>query len=144
MGLIVRKVKQTLHYKEDEPEVYKLSQISYPVVSYEALVEEVSQSRGENTNKTKAVIDAVVNRMVHYMSLGFAVRLGEFGTFKPKIRTKTAQSADELDATNIKQKLIQFYPGKQFRTMLKDLGVVTATESLNGPGVETTPPTPGT
>lgn len=142
MGLIIRKVKQTLHYKEDEPEVWKLSQISYPVVSYDALVEEVSQSRGENTNKTKAVIDAVVNRMVHYMSLGFAVRLGEFGTFKPKIRTKTAQDADELDASNIKQKLIQFYPGKQFRTMLKDLSVVAATESLNEPGANTTPPKP--
>lgn len=142
MGLIIRKVKQTLHYKENEPEVWKLSQISYPVVSYDALVEEVSQSRGENTNKTKAVIDAVVNRMVHYMGLGFAVRLGEFGTFKPKIRTKTAQDADELDASNIKQKLIQFYPGKQFRTMLKDMSVVAATESLNEPVANTTPPKP--
>lgn len=143
MGIIIRKVKKTLHYKEGEPEVFKLSQISYPVVSYDALVEEVSQSRGENTNKTKAVIDAVVNRMVHYMGLGFAVRLGEFGTFKPKIRTKTEQDPDALDASSIKQKLIQFYPGKQFRTMLKDMSVVTASESLNGPGVETTPPPPG-
>ena len=83
MALQYRKAKITLNYRETKPEVFKAMQLTYPKVTYEQLVEEIAQSRGVNTNSTRAVVDALLNRLVHYMEIGHGVSLGSFGSFKP-------------------------------------------------------------
>lgn len=131
MGLLFRKVKTKLSYKDDQPEVYKVQKIIYPQVTFEQLVHECSNSCGVNPSQTKAVMTAVLDRMVHYMEIGHGVRLGDFGSFTPKIRVKTALSADEANIDTIQQKVIGFVPGKDFRNMLKNLTVESASETLD-------------
>ena len=138
MGLQYRKGKMRLQYRETKPEVYKAFQLTYPQVTYEQLVEEIAQSRGVNTNSTRAVVDALLNRLVHYMEIGHGVSLGTFGSFKPVFTSKVAQTYDEIeetlepDAKGFKKK-VRFYPGGKFANMLKGLSVTGASEVLDVP-----------
>ena len=126
MGLQYRKGEVVLNYRETKPHVYKALQLTYPQVSYEQLVEEIAQSRGVNTNSTRAVIDALLNRLVHYMEIGHGVSLGTFGSFKPVFTSKVA-------------KKVRFFPGGQFQKMLKVMTVTNASETLDVPDPDPEP-----
>lgn len=131
MGLIYRKAKVTLNYLDEKPTVYKIQQVVMPAVKFSQLVKECSVSCGVSASQTKAVIDALVNRIEMYMQLGHMVQMGEFGSFKPEIRVKVAKKIDDANAETIRRKYIHFYPGASFREMLNKLEVEEAGEALN-------------
>ena len=131
MGIQYRKTKITLNYREEKPQVYKLQQLTYPAVTFAQLVGECSSSCGVNPAQTKAVIDALVNRLVHYMEIGHGVKMGDFGSFKPTFTCKSAPTLEETTIETIKVKKVQFYPGKAFKQMLKDMSVTSAAEALS-------------
>ena len=128
MGLQYRKAKVRLTYREEKPEVYKLRQLTYPQVSTNQLVSEISI----NTGTTKAVIDALTNRLVHYMEIGHGVKMGDFGSFKPTFNSKTVKALADLDdeeaLKTVKIKKIQFYPGKQLHQMIQNISLTEASE----------------
>ena len=134
MGIQYRKTKITLNYREEKPQVYKLQQLTYPAVTFAQLVGECSSSCGVNPAQTKAVIDALVNRLVHYMEIGHGVSLGSFGSFKPVFVSKAVPSLEEVDKTiggkGFKKK-VRFYPGGKFAQMLKGMAVTGAAEALD-------------
>ena len=115
-----------LTFREEKPEVFKLKQLTYPAVTFAQLVNECSNSCGVNTAQTKAVIDALVNRLVHYMEIGHGVKMGDFGSFKPTFNAKTARSLKEATLDTVTVKKIQFYPGKAFKQMLSDMTMTEA------------------
>ena len=112
-----------LTFREEKPEVYKLRQLTYPAVNTKQLVSEISQSQGINPSQTKAVIDALVNRLVHYMEIGHGVQIEGLGSFKPTFNSKVARSLKEVTLDTVKMKKIQFYPGKAFKDMLSNLSI---------------------
>ena len=122
MGIMVRKAKTRLTYREGKPEVYKLRQLTYPQVSYEQLCGMV-QIVGVNRAQTRAVIDALLTALVHYMEIGHGVSLGTFGSFKPTFNSKTAHTLEETTLDTVKVKKIQFYPGGAFKDMLSKLSL---------------------
>jgi predicted histone-like DNA-binding protein len=135
MGLQYRKAKVTLTYREEKPEVYKLRQLTYPQVKFGQLVNECSQSCGVNPAQTRAVIDALVNRLVLYMGLGHGVKMGDFGSFKPVFTSKTVKTLDALDGEEalktVKVKKVQFYSGKAFKDMAENLELESAGKALD-------------
>ena len=131
MGIQYRKTKITLNYREEKPQVYKLQQLTYPAVTFAQLVNECSSSCGVNPAQTKAVIDALVNRLVHYMEIGHGVKMGDFGSFKPTFNCKSAPTLEEATIEKIKVKKVQFYPGKAFKQMLKDMSLTSASDALS-------------
>ena len=96
MGLMYRKAKVKLTYREEKPEVYKLRQLTYPAVTYDQLLGMI-QIVGVNRAQTKAVVDALLQSLVHYMELGHGVSLGTFGSFKPTFNSKTVKTLDGLE-----------------------------------------------
>ena len=131
MGIQYRKAKMKLGFLEEKPEVFKLRQLTFPQVTFAQLVKECSDSCGINTAQTKAVLDALINRLVHYMEIGHGVRMGDFGSFKPVFTSKAAKTLEECDETTIRQKKVTFYPGKAFKDMLDDQTVTSASEALD-------------
>lgn len=131
MGLQYRKSKIKLNYLENKPLRYKIQQLTYPAVSFQQLVNECSKSCGVNPAQSKAVIDALADRLIHYMEIGHGVQMGSFGTFKPTFTVKSVKVYDEADATTVKTKRVSFYPGKAFKNMLGELAITQASEYLN-------------
>ena len=133
MGLQYRKGKVTLQYLEEKPEVYKAIQLTFPKVTYEQLLE-MLQIVGVSKAQTRAVVEALLTSLVHYMEIGHAVSLGQFGSFKPVFNSKTTKLLDDVDDTIGGKgfiKKINFYPGGKFKQMLKDLSVGGAGEALD-------------
>lgn len=124
MGLIYSKRKMVLNYRESKPEVWRARQITYPKITEKMLIEEISQSQGIPKTQTKAVIEALLNRCIHYMEIGHLVSLGTFGSFKPVFNAKVSQSEEDLNVERtLKVKKIQFYPGGDFKKMLQQMSI---------------------
>ncbi len=135
MGLQYRKGKVTLQYLEEKPEVYKAIQLTFPKVTYEQLLEMI-QIVGVSKAQTRAVVEALLTSLVHYMEIGHGVSLGSFGSFKPVFVSKTTRNYDEIEDTlagKYFKKKVRFFPGGKFANMLKGLSVTGATEAIDVP-----------
>lgn len=131
MGLNYRKTKIKLNYLDEKPTRYKIQQLTFPQVSYEQLVEEVAQSRGVNSSATRSVVDALLNRLIHYMEIGHGVSLGSFGSFKPTFTAKSVRVLDDANEHTVKVRKVRFFPGGQFQKMLRGLNVTSGAEALD-------------
>jgi predicted histone-like DNA-binding protein len=131
MGLQYRKAKVVLNYRETKPQMYKLVQLTYPAVTSEQLIAECANSCGVNPAQTKAVIDALVDRIAHYMEIGHGVKMGHFGSFKPVFTSKVAETLEETTPETIRKKKIMFFPGKIFKDMLQELSISSAGEAID-------------
>ncbi|MBQ0022506.1 MAG: hypothetical protein KBT29_04620 [Prevotellaceae bacterium] len=123
MGIIYRKKKITLNYKEEKPEVYKIAKIVMPKVSYDELLKDVAHAEGVNDTAALAVVRGLLNRMEVFLGLGHSVSLGEFGTFSPNLRVCVTQTIDDANANTIKKKHIRFIPGARLRDVIKNMSV---------------------
>lgn len=123
--MIVEKRAIKLGYKEGKPTAYKLAATRQQNVTYEKLLDEVSNSCGVNRSQSKAVIEALIDRMTMFMDYGMGVQMGDFGTFKPAVQSKAKESEEELSASDVKRLKIRFYPGKRFKNMLAQMSVTT-------------------
>lgn len=139
MALTFVKKEMTLSFMEEKPKVYKIAQQTIPAVNFQQLVNEVAKSCSVNPTMTKAVVEGLIDRLCHFMELGHAVQVGEFGTFKPVFNVKTQKTKETLGASNITTKKMRFYPGQRFRRMIEDLSVVNQS-SLNSLGEEVEKP----
>lgn len=90
------------------------------------MVGEISNSCGVNASQTKAVVTALVDRLIHYMEIGHGVKLDGFGSFKPSFRAKTAKTSEEATAETVTRKIIRFYPAKAFKDMLEGMSIENA------------------
>ena len=138
MPIVVRKTTKQLSFKEGKPRVHTVQVVRYPNITSEQLVDEIVQTQGITKTQALSVIEAYINRMVHYMEIGHGVKMGNFGIFKPTINSKSTDDASKVNAGLIQKKRILFYPGKDFRRMLSDMQIVTEgaeDEEASGPVV---------
>ena len=131
MGIQYRKSKIRLNFLDEKPSRYKIQQLTYPAVTFKQLVTECSKSCGVNPAQTQAVVDALVDRLVHYMEIGHGVQMGSFGTFKPTFTVKAVKDYEDADVSTVKSRRVSFYPGKAFKDMLGELSISQASEYLN-------------
>lgn len=134
MAISYKKVEMVLNFRKDKTKVYKIAQQTLPAVTSNQLIEEVANSCSVNKTMSRAVIEAMINRLCHYMELGHAVQVGEFGTFKPTITVKTQKDAKDLSVKDVKRKKIRFYPGKRFKELMSSMSVTEM--EINGNLVE--------
>ena len=132
MGLQYRKSKIQLNYLKEKPSRYKIQQLNFPPVDFNRLINECSKACGVHPAQSTAVINALVDRIVHYMEVGHAVKMGNFGSFKPMFTVRSVKVYDDADSSTVKTKRVRFYPGKAFRSMLGELEITQASDYLNG------------
>ena len=95
-------------------------------VSFEKTCARVSRICGIHRKTVDLVVSGLVDMMADDIDDGKTVQLGEFGLFRPTIRTKSAETAEEVTANNIVTKRIIFTPGKIFQRTLTDMSVTRA------------------
>ncbi len=145
MAMIIEKRAIKLGYREDKPTMYKMAAVRQQNVSYEKLLDEVSNSCGVNRSQSKAVVEALIDRMTMFMDYGMGVQLGDFGTFKTTLQCKAKKTEEELSADDVKRLKIRYYPGKRFKNMLSQMSVSSfsdATANEDSDETEETPVTP--
>ena len=123
MPIKFRKNKIILNFLKDKPELYKVQQINYGTLGLEKLVAEIAHAEGVNESQTLSVITALVNRIAHYVELGYGVRVGDLGSFKLQLNAKCAKSIDDADASTIRRFRVNFRPGKKLQDVAKTVTV---------------------
>lgn len=130
MALLYQKVEMKLNFSKEKPTVYKIAQQTIPPVTFKQLVSDVAESCGVNATMTKAVIEGLINRIGHFIELGHAVQMGEFGTLKPTFTSKTQKDAEDLSLKDVRSIKLRYYPGQRFKDILKSMGI-TQLDALN-------------
>ena len=125
MAMIIEKRAIKLNYKKDKPTAYKMAAVRQQKVTYEKLLDEVSNSCGVNRSQSKAVVEALIDRMTMFMDYGMGVQLGDFGTFQPGITSKAKTNEEEVSSADVRRVKIRYYPGKRFKNMLANMSVTT-------------------
>lgn len=123
MPIKYRKNKLILNFREDKPEVYKVQQINYGTLGLDKLVAEIAHAEGVNETQTLSVITALVNRVAHYVELGYGVRVGDLGSFKLQMNAKTTKKIEDADASTIRRFRVNFRPGKKLQDVCKTVTV---------------------
>lgn len=131
MALIYEKRELVLNFKENKPTVYRIAPVRPQQVTFDKLLNEVSNSCGVNRAQAKATVEALLDRMTLFMDYGMSVKLGDFGSFKPTIKVKSQENVEDLGSDNVVRRKILFSPGKRFKAMLNDLSIATMGESTN-------------
>lgn len=129
MAIIVEKRAITLNFKEDKPTAYKMAAVRQQKVTYDKLLTEVSNSCGVNRSQSKAVIEALIDRMTMFMDYGMGVQLGDFGTFQPTITCKSKKTEEEVSSADVRSVKIRYYPGKRFKNMLSQMSVTSFSDN---------------
>ena len=90
----------------------------------------------------KAVLDALQFEVLHALLDGKSVRLGDLGSFRPTVSSKSANSADEFDSSNIKRVRVRFTPSAELsdrlrtdRVQLRNVTASTASTADEAAGV---------
>ncbi len=112
-----------LNFLDDKPTVYKAQQINYGTLGLDKLVAEIAHAEGVNETQTLSVITALVNRIAHYVELGYGVRVGDLGSFKLQMNAKTAPNLEEANASTIRRFRVNFRPGKKLQDVCKTVTV---------------------
>lgn len=128
MAMIIEKRAIKLNYRKEKPTVYKMAAVRQQKVTYDKLLDEVSNSCGVNRSQSKAVVEALIDRMTMFMDYGMGVQLGDFGTFQPGITCKAKKTEDEVSSDDIRRVKIRYYPGKRFKNMLAQISLTSFAE----------------
>lgn len=67
----------------------------------------------------KAVLDALQFEVLHALSDGKSVRLGDLGSFRPTIASRSAASAEAFTADNIQRLRVRFTPSAELAARMK-------------------------
>ncbi|WP_291598973.1 HU family DNA-binding protein [Bacteroides sp.] len=123
MGLKYVVAKQVFAFDETKSEKYVVKQVSSGKISFSKLCTQVGQICGAHRGTVQLVIAGLVDVLVNNIEDGKSVQLGEFGTFRPAINAKAADTEEEANATKIYRKTVKFTPGAALKNTLENASV---------------------
>lgn len=123
MGLKYVVAKQKFGFDETRTEKFVVKQVTSGKVSFSKLCTQVGQICGAHRGTVQLVIAGLVDVLVNNIEDGKIVQLGEFGTFRPAINAKAADTEEEANATTIYRKTVRFTPGMALKSTLENASV---------------------
>ena len=83
-------------------------------VPWESRREIVGEASGDMLNALEAILKIIPRELAE----GNIVELGDFGNFWLRLETEGEDTADGVNASNIKEVLVRFTPGRLFKQTL--------------------------
>lgn len=118
MGLKFVVKKKVFGFDETKTEKYVAQNLITNTVNFRDLCKEISMYGMIPEGAVKHVIDALIDTLNTNLNKGLSVQLGDFGWFRAGIRSKSQNTAEEVDADTIQRAKIVFTPGYKFKDML--------------------------
>lgn len=134
MRFIVK--KKVFGFDKEKTEKYVGQSFSAGVLDFKGLCDEVSKVGMAPSGAVKFVLDALIDTLNMNMNKGITVQLGDFGYFRPALSCKSQDTAAEVDASTVRRRKINFYPGYKFREMLRNASVQKLVLSPDSPTVD--------
>lgn len=119
MSLKTVVTKRVFGFDPTKAEKYVVRSVVSGKISNKKLLVLVSQICGAHRGIVQQVVAGVIDAMVNMLEEGMSVELGDFGTFRPAIRAKAADTRADATANTIYRRRIVFTPGEALRDMLE-------------------------
>lgn len=128
-----RRTTRKLSYLENKPVVYKLQQLTYPVVTSDNLMKYISQSANVPESSIRSCVAAIAQAIAYYVINGHAVHFDGFGTFNIRMQQKVQMEEDKVSVEKIRRLIPNFIAHKELRqdvarTQHRIYGTVSLTE----------------
>lgn len=104
----------------DAPKKYYASFTSSGKVTIRKLAEQIASISTVSSIDTLAVLEAFLQVLPKELADGNIVNLGEFGSFRLKIKSEGSETPEAVNAHNITRVASQFRPGKEFKKVIKN------------------------
>jgi predicted histone-like DNA-binding protein len=104
----------------EEPKKYYPSFTSSGKVELRKLSEHIAEISTVSTIDTLAVLEAFLHVVPREMADGNIVDLGEFGSFRLRIKSQGSETAEEVNARSIINIFPHFRPGKVFKDIIRN------------------------
>ena len=104
--------KRVFGFDKTNTEKYVAKSVGSGKMNFDKMCEKVSRLCGIHRKVVDLVVSGLVDMMAEDIDDGKTIQMGEFGLFRPTIKTKSADTEDAVKASNILSKRIVFTPGK--------------------------------
>lgn len=84
-------------------------------VTQDELANYINDQTTVSKTDIKAILVALDNAFIHYLSLGLSVRLGEVGSFRPTISSDGEETEEAVTAKDIRAVRVRFTMGSELR-----------------------------
>lgn len=94
------------------------------VIPWDRVAEQIALRTNCNVHQIKCMMSGMTDALCSYLSEGHSVRLAEFGTLMPTIRSSAVENSKDIKANKIS---VSFYPSGKLQQQLKLMSVSSAT-----------------
>lgn len=124
MGVSVAIQKQVLNFDENKKTMYVAKAQRGDVITSDKVAKYVAQDTGARPAQVKMILDTLVDSMMGWIEEGHGVKLGDFGSFMPTVKSASSEVAKEA---GVKRVWVTFYASKELKERLD--GVKYSTEN---------------
>jgi len=103
------------------PKKFYAQAVSTGDTTLRTIKKDISDRSTVNSADVMAVLDTLVQMLIHELSQGKIVRFGDFGSFQLTLSSEGAESEDKFSSSMIRDSKITFRPGSDLRDMIATL-----------------------
>lgn len=137
MGVNVKIRKKVLNFTEEKKEIYVAEADRGDVIDAKKIAKLIAQDTGARPAQVEMILNSLTNSMITWLEEGHGVKLGNFGSFMPSVRS---DSNEDPEKVGVKRMRLTFYPSKDLYTKV---GAISYSKENLKSSEEETPETGG-
>lgn len=137
MGVNVKIRKKVLNFTEEKKEIYVAEADRGDVIDAKKIAKLIAQDTGARPAQVEMILNSLTNSMITWLEEGHGVKLGNFGSFMPSVRS---DSNEDPEKVGVKRMRLTFYPSKDLYTKV---GAISYSKESLKSSEEETPETGG-
>lgn len=116
-GILMYPKEITLNYREEKPKVYQLCHLRNNVIRNKEITYYAAKAAHVPESTIEMAEEALFDAINYFCTNGHAVQVPGIGTFGTQMKTKTAQSEEEISEDSINRKYIRYWPKHSLRKL---------------------------
>ena len=109
MGVNVKIRKRTLNFTEEKKQIYVAEADRGDVIDAKKIAQLIAQDTGARPAQVEMILNSLTNSMITWLEEGHGVKLGNFGSFMPSVKSASNEDPDKVGVKRLK---LTFYPSK--------------------------------
>ena len=119
MGVNVKIRKRTLNFTEEKKQIYVAEADRGDVIDAKKIAQLIAQDTGARPAQVEMILNSLTNSMITWLEEGHGVKLGNFGSFMPSVRSASSEDPEEV---GVKRVRLTFYPSKDLSKKVGSIG----------------------
>jgi nucleoid DNA-binding protein len=119
MSLLFRVIPRKNPLKPEEPAKYHAQASSRGMITVEQLLDTVCEETTLNRDEARMAVNRIFKKAGDFINLGFSVHFGDLGYIHVTMKSKGANTPEELTASQVTDIVPRFVFGKKLRDEIK-------------------------